>query len=280
MKIVSDMIVQKVFDICDKYGLHCTLADITETTINPDIPGLSELWLRPATVMMLREDYNRFAEVCQAEFGNQYFYQTHETEPGYCYDYARVRLNYTRIRDRRIRYEIEKTLNLGLFIKIIPLDNYVKEAGTDKKLKSLRFWRRSLWLKWWTTDISIFLKRSFKDKLRLIALSGRSLDSVMRKVDSYAQIYNGRDTELCFDSTYQLDGKVFKKEKITGSRSLSVKRSNIKADTIEDILKSVDKRFINCHLNYYDEPDHQLSILRYDEKEDRLLSNEEILEMK
>lgn len=277
MKTVSDMIVQKVFEICEKHDIHCTLADITETTVDPDIPGLSELWIRPATIMMLREDYGRFAAVCQEEFGNQFFYQTHETEPGYCYDYARVRLNYTRIRDRRIRYEIEKNINMGLFIKVIPLDNYVKGTDTEKTLKKLRFWRRSLWLKWWTTEFSIFLNRSFRDKLRLIALSVFSLDDIIRKVDSYAQKYNDRESELCFDSTYQLDGKVFKKEKITNSDSLPVKRSNIKASSIDDILESVGKRFINCHLNYYDEPDHQLSILRYDEKNDKLLSNEEIL---
>lgn len=277
MKIVSDTMVQKVFDICDKYGLHYALADITEATIDPSIPGLDDLWIRPATVMMLREDYDRFAEVCQAEFGNQYFYQTHDTEPGYCYDYARVRLNYTKIRDRRIRYEIEKDINCGFFIKVIPLDNYVKEADTDKKLKDLRFWRRSLWLKWWTTDPSIFMNRTFKDKLRLAALSTRSLDDVMAKVDSCAKVWSDMDTDLCFDSTYQLDGKVFKKEKITGSRSVPVKRSNIKADSIEEIIESVGKRFVGCHLTYYDVPDHQLSILRYDEKEDRLLSIEEIL---
>ena len=279
MKTVSDMMVQKVFDICEKHGLHCTLADITDINVSQDIPGVSELWLRPATIMMLREDYEKFGKVCQGEFGSQFFYQTHETEPGYCYDYARVRLNYTRIRDRRIRYEIEKNLRLGLFIKIIPLDNYVKETDTAKKLKKLKFWRRSLWLKWWTTDSSIFLKRSFKDKLRLIGLNMYSMDAVVDKVDKCAQVYNGRESASCFDSSYQLDGKVFKKEKILRSTSLPVKMSNIKADTVDDILASVSKRFINCQLNYYDEPDHQLSILRYDEKEDRLLSVEEILEM-
>lgn len=279
MKKVSDMMVQKVFDICEKHGLHCTLADITETTIDPDIPGLADLWIRPATVMMLRDDYDKFAEVCQEEFGKQYFYQTHATEPGYCYDYARVRLTYTSIRDRRIRYEVEKGIHSGFFIKVIPLDNYVKEADTEKKMKDLRFWRRSLWLKWWTTDFSIFLNRSSKDKLRLMALSRYSLDDVVRKVDSCAQVYNDRECELCFDSSHQLDGKVFKKEEITGNKSLPVKRSNIKASSVEDILESVGKRFVNCHLTYYDEPDHQLSVLRYDEKNDRLLSIEEILAM-
>ena len=122
-------------------------------------------------------------------------------------------------------------------------------------------------------------KGKLERKKTLIALSFKSLDDVMAKVNKCARIYNDRESELCFDSTYQLDGKVFSKEKITGSRSLPVKRSNIKADTIDDIITSVGKRFVNCHLTYYDEPDHQLSILRYDEKNDKLLSVEEILAM-
>lgn len=277
MKIVSDMMVQKVFDVCDKYGLHCILADICETAIDPAIPDLNELWVRPATVMMLRDDYDRFSNVCQEEFDNQFFYQTHETDPGYCYDYARIRLNYTKIRDRRIRPEVERSINTGFFIKVIPLDNYVKDASTGKVLKRLKFWRRSLWLKWWTTDFSIFLNRKLKDKLRLIALSIYSLDSLLAKVECYAKTYNCRSTEQCFDSTCQLDGKVFKKEIIMGSRSLSINRSNIKASDMDELLDSISKRYDSCHLTYYDAPDHQLSILRYDEKEGRLLTTEEIL---
>jgi len=43
-------------------------------------------------------------------------------------------------------------------------------------------------------------------------------------------------------------------------------------------IKKIQKKYPVCYLNYFDLPDHQLSILRYDEKNDRFLSNEEILD--
>ncbi len=52
-------------------------------------------------------------------------------------------------------------------------------------------------------------------------------------------------------------------------------------DEIEKINKNaidiIQKKYPNCYLNYFDIPDYQLSILRYDEKENRYLSDEEII---
>lgn len=42
-------------------------------------------------------------------------------------------------------------------------------------------------------------------------------------------------------------------------------------------IKRIQKRYPACYLNYFDMPEYQLSVLRYDEKEDRYLSNDEIL---
>ncbi len=41
-------------------------------------------------------------------------------------------------------------------------------------------------------------------------------------------------------------------------------------------LKDVGARYASCFLNYFDQEDYQLSILRYDEKNDKYLTNEEI----
>ena len=49
------------------------------------------------------------------------------------------------------------------------------------------------------------------------------------------------------------------------------------AEYNEEELAFIRKRFDNCLLNYYDLPECQLTVLRYDEKEDRLLSDEEIM---
>ena len=43
------------------------------------------------------------------------------------------------------------------------------------------------------------------------------------------------------------------------------------------LFERLSKRYVGCFLNYYDNDDYQLSVLRYDEKEERMLSNEEIL---
>ena len=47
-------------------------------------------------------------------------------------------------------------------------------------------------------------------------------------------------------------------------------------ETTEMLFERLSKRYVGCFLNYYDNDDYQLSVLRYDEKEERMLSNEEI----
>ena len=42
------------------------------------------------------------------------------------------------------------------------------------------------------------------------------------------------------------------------------------------LIERLSRRYVGCFLNYYDNDDYQLSVLRYDEKEERMLSNEEI----
>ncbi len=42
-------------------------------------------------------------------------------------------------------------------------------------------------------------------------------------------------------------------------------------------IKRIQKKYPTCYLNYFDLPEYQLSILRYDEKTERFLSNDEIL---
>ena len=278
MKAVSEMMIEKVSEICEKHGISYTICDITETTINPDIPDLKDLWMRPATIMMLRDEYNKFAEISEKELGKQFSYQTHENDPDYYYDYGRVRLNLTKIRDRRIRHEYERTLNTGFYIKIIPLDNYKDVEEAKKVLHQLRFWRRLLWIRWWTHDSSVFVKRKFRDKVKMILYRKYSLEDMYQMVDKTAQIFNDQECSLCYDSSHQLDGRTFTKEEVLAHNRMTVERSNIKAENIDELLASVTKRFGPCYLTYYDVPDHQLSILRYDEKNDRVLSNEEILE--
>ena len=279
MKVVSDYIIDEVSKVCEKRGIKYTVARLKETGVNRDSVDIDNLWTRPGIIMMLREDYEKFAKVCQADFGNQFFYQTHETEPGYFYDYARVRLNYTNIRDRHIRFAAEKVMNSGFFIKIIPLDNYGEDAAAKDTVKNLKFWRRIMYVKWRTPDFVYFKKLSFKDKLKLILKSGVSLDSMYAKVGGFAQKYNGTDCKKVYDSSHQLDGIKFKRTDIENKKEIEIERKALTAESIDKVLKSVNRHYGPCHLTYYDAPEKQLSILRYDEKADRLLSNEEVVNL-
>jgi hypothetical protein len=54
--------------------------------------------------------------------------------------------------DRHIKPVISRDINDGFFINILPLDNYIKDDTTEKNMRSLRFWRRALWIKWMTQD--------------------------------------------------------------------------------------------------------------------------------
>lgn len=279
MKIVNDFIIDEVAEVCRKHGIKYTVAKLNETGVNRDVIDIDNLWTRPGIIMMMRDEYEKFAEVCAEEFGNRFEYQSHETDPNYFYDYARVHLNYTKIRDRHLRFVTEKTMNAGFFVKIIPLDNFVEDSNVKENLKKLRFWRRIMYVKWRTTDFVYFKKLSFKEKVKLILKSGVSLDEMYSKVKSYATMYNGKDCKRVFDSSYQLDGIKFKRSEIESKREIEIKRSALTADSMEKILKSVDRHYGPCYLTYYDAPERQLSILRYDEKADRLLSNEEVVNM-
>lgn len=276
MKIVSDMMVDKVLEICKKHDINCSVARVHDTGINPDIPELKDMWIRPAAVMMLRKDYDKFASICQEEFGNQYFYQTHATDPNCYFDYARLRLNYTMLRDRHLQYNIDYSMHIGFFIRILPLDNCMDDPFKDENLRDYRFWKRFLWVKWGTTDLDSFSHRKFRDKVKLTLYKKYSLDDAYNNVVKYAQFYNDQECTRCFDSSRQLGGAVLNIEDVRNNDFTDIEASSLQAETVEDVLALVERRFGACHLTYYDIPDHQLSILRYDEKEDRLLSNEEI----
>ena len=276
MKVVSDSMVAEITDLCDRNGIKYTIADINETGISRDIEDLQSLWVQPAIIMMLRDEYEKFSGICKDGIGNRLSFQSHDTDRNYYFDHARVHLKHTYIRDNRIRLLAENKLDNGFYVKIIPMDDYCKTADAEKAFKKMRFWRRILYLKWRTPDAEYFRKASLKNKIKLIYTHRESKEDVYGKISRYAETCRGIDCEQCFDSSYQLGGQVFNKKDLLNNRKIEVIRSSIKADTLDELVASVSSRFGPCYLTYYDEPERQLSILRYDEKADRLLTNEEL----
>ena len=275
MKIVSDSMVKEICAICDKHGIKYALPVFSESEDVASL-NLDDYWVQPDIIMMLREDYDRFAEIGKNGLSDRLTYQSHVTNLDYYYDYARVHLKFTQIRDKHMRLASEKKVNSGFFVKIIPLDNYSKDKASDNDIKQLNYWRRLLFLKWRTPDAVYFNKLSFKNKVKLILSCRYSLEDIYRKIAHYAMAKNDTDCSFCFDSSRQLGGTTFAKKDIMHKCEIEVNRTSA-ATTTEELLASVSKHYGPCYLTYYDEPDRQLSILRYDEKSDRLLTNEELL---
>lgn len=278
MKIVTDSLIADITSVCDKHGIRYTVPKHVGINENNSSVDTDKYWARPGIIMMLRDEYDKFADICKKELGDKLSYQSHDTDPNYYYDYARIHLNYTRIRDKHMRNVVEAKLNSGFFIKIIPLDNYIESDEASKVFKKMRFWRRLLHLKWRTPDAVYFINTSFKNKLKLIWAHRFSLEDMYNKVSKNAQVYNQTKCSLCFDSSNQLGGISFEKNEIINNREIKVHRNAAAASSIEDLLASVSKHYGPCYLTYYDDPDRQLSIWRYDEKTDRLLTNEELFE--
>ena len=277
MQLVSEYIVKQVVNVCEKQGINYAEAVLPRAE-NSSVDDIDSYWMRPAVIMMLRSDYEEFAKVCQTEFGNRLTYQSHATDPLYFYDYARVRLNYTSIRDYRLRLITERQINSGFFVKIIPLDNYRDDSNAKSILKHLRFWRRALYVKWRTNDPVQFLQLTFKDKFKMMLMRGITIEDMYRKAADCSQHYNDRDCSLVFDSSHQLKGNVFDKETIISNRKVTVKQPIISPKSMDELLEYVNKHYGPCYLNYYDDPDRQLSIWRYDEKAEKLLTVDELLD--
>lgn len=76
-------------------------------------------WDDDIDVAMPREDYDKFAEISQAELSADYFYQSPETDPNYFLTYAKLRKNGTEVYEERFK---NAAFHKGIFIDIFPLD--------------------------------------------------------------------------------------------------------------------------------------------------------------
>ena len=103
-------------------------------------------WDDDMDIGMLRADYDRFLEVCEAELGDEFLLQTWDTDPDYPFSFAKVRLKGTHI----VEGFSEKTdpQKNGLFVDIFPFDS-VPEDVKEQKRQARRYFlcKRLLWIK-------------------------------------------------------------------------------------------------------------------------------------
>lgn len=118
IKVIQLDMLKELHQICEKHdinyclGFGTMLGAIRHKGFIP--------WDDDADVLMLREDYDRFREVCAKELPEKYFLQDADTDSEYLWGYAKLRnvnTEYIRCGQEHIKCKT------GVFIDIFPLDD-------------------------------------------------------------------------------------------------------------------------------------------------------------
>lgn len=102
-------------------------------------------WDDDMDIGMLRNDYNKFIEVCKKDLGNEFFLQTWDTDKQYPFSFAKIRLNGTHFVEA---FSENCGAHNGIFIDIFPFDN-VPESKLKRKIQAKKYFicKRLLWIK-------------------------------------------------------------------------------------------------------------------------------------
>lgn len=144
-------------------------------------------WDDDVDVIMLREDYDRFNEICKTKLDtSRFFWQTWDTDPNYRIGYGKMRrLNteYVRVGQEKMGY------HGGILIDIMPFDN-VPDEGIErtKFLIKCRLYRLLMYSKAGSMCDKNFLKRIGYKILSLIPK-----EVIKSKFINYVKQYETKD---------------------------------------------------------------------------------------
>lgn len=142
---------------------------------------------------MLRADFDRFVETCENELDREkFFLQTEETDPGYTYAFAKIRLNGTRIVEGLSR---DAAAHQGIFVDIFPFDN----VPDNRLLRKLHERERYVWKN--MLAVKLGYHNGQKRAKSLQKLLGRTaavlpVGFIRKQKERAFTRYNGRKTQM------------------------------------------------------------------------------------
>lgn len=197
VQLAQVIALDEIVRICDTHGLRYYLAG--GSMLGAVRHGGFIPWDDDLDISMPRDDYERFAEICESELGEEFELQSVEKEPNYNLFLAKVRIKNTRLVDR---VTANLDINQGIYVDIFPLDNCdgidkalikrAKRFGTLAKIKAVKLGiaRKTGFIK----NLSIFAVRLFAGFM--------SIDSLNKKVYKTMTCHKGGDMYINFCSQY------------------------------------------------------------------------------
>ena len=177
--------------ICEKHRIRYFM--IAGTLLGAVRHGGFIPWDEDMDFGMLRADFERFVSVCADELDREkYFLQTGDSDPGYTYAFAKIRLNGTRIVEDLSQ---EAAAHQGIFIDIFPFDN----VPDSRLLRKLHERDRYLWKNMLAVKLGYHNGQNRAKSLqKLLGAAAAVLpaDYIRKKKERAFTRYNGRTTKM------------------------------------------------------------------------------------
>lgn len=183
------IIAKEIKRICEKHHIHYFMLAGTQLGSirhNGFIP-----WDDDMDLGMLREDYDKFLEICRTELDHEHFYvQNLDSEPGFGKFYTRILL-----KDTYLTYDYIENVDSsrGFFVDVFPYDNTPKSKILQKKQCMIMSFALRL-----IKEKSGYAHkcRTLGGKIQLLFTKFFSLDFLVKLYTQEMKRYNNKPTEL------------------------------------------------------------------------------------
>lgn len=142
VQLVQLEMLEEVDRICKKFDIKYNI--IAGTLLGAVRHGGYIPWDDDADVALLREEYEKFRDVCETELDKSRFYfQDHRNTPGYRWGYGKLRRKNTLFLRE---YQEHMPYEQGIFIDIFPMD-HVSDKRTIRAIQNFKLFcvRKLMW---------------------------------------------------------------------------------------------------------------------------------------